>query len=634
MIIRISILLLFFFNIYFSFAQTKKQVIKGISELQSLWQTGKLDEGLIKGEKLLKAAELLKSDSLRSLILNEIGIIYDYKGEYSKSLNCYFQAEKLIRKSNDLKNLAYIYSNIGLVYGITGEAEKALGYYHKSLYIRKKINDSHGISASFNNMAIVFMDQKKYEKAIYYYKKSLDIDIVNKDTLGSMDSYNNLGVCYMDLKNFSVAESYFQKALAIAKKNNVSATIQNANNNFATLYYNQGKYVLAREYINEGLRLAKENGNRKNISFCYSNLKFISQNENNFKDAYEYLKKENQIDRELLGESDIQETAKLEVKYEYEKKQEIEKEKLKRSKAEAKLNAILLIFSLFILLFVVFMSFFLFRKWKQANEQKKEISTANELLNEKNSEILQSINYAQRIQNALLPSNEKIKQIFEHFSLLYLPKDIISGDFYWTFETSNFQYIAVADCTGHGVPGALMNMICHNALNRAILEFNSFLPGEVLTKTREIVVNELSKKDENVNDGMDISLLAVEKTSGKVHWSGANNDLWILRKENQELITIKALNQPIGKHTQNESYQSHLLSLNKGDRLFLITDGFADQFGGEKNKKFKNSNFKNLLLENQSESIENLSEKLKTEFYNWKGSYEQIDDVCILSIEI
>jgi serine phosphatase RsbU (regulator of sigma subunit)/Tfp pilus assembly protein PilF len=502
------------------------------------------------------------------------------------------------------------------------------------LKIRIKINDIGGKSACYNNMAIVYMSQNYYSKAIEFYSKSLVIDEKRNDERGIADSYNNIGVCYMDLKQYDKAISYFEKSILISKKHSMSSNIQNATSNLGTVYRKKKQFDLAKKYLNESLSLSLKSGDIKNSAYCYQILTQIASEEKDYKNAYLYSDKYYSIEKKRIGEINIRQITALEVKHKYEKEKEIEQEKLARSKAESKMNATLLISACIVLLFVLFMSFFLYRKWKQAQEQKQEIDLKNNLLNEQNLEIYQSISYAQRIQDALLPSFEKINSIFQKNRLLYLPKDIISGDFYWTFETKTHKYIAVADCTGHGVPGAMMNMICHNALNRSILEFQCTMPGEILTKTRDIIVAELSRKDENVNDGMDISLIAIDSTTQQLFWSGAHNDLWILRKESKSIETINALNQPIGKHIGYSNFETHEFFVETGDRIVLLTDGFGDQFGGPKNKKFKDSNLKKLLLENQSKSLIENCEILEKTFFDWKKDEAQIDDVCILLIEI
>ena len=631
---RIVLLFIICFQFGSAYSQTKKQIIKDIKEIRHLWLVGELDKSLKKCNKALIKANKLDNDSLRGLIYNEIGIIYDYKGEYSNSLDNYYKAQKCFIQINDQSSLAYVYSNIGLIYYASGEYPLSLKYQTKSLKIRIKINDIGGKSACYNNMAIVYMSQNYYSKAIEFYSKSLVIDEKRNDERGIADSYNNIGVCYMDLKQYDKAISYFEKSILISKKHSMSSNIQNATSNLGTVYRKKKQFDLAKKYLNESLSLSLKSGDIKNSAYCYQILTQIASEEKDYKNAYLYSEKYYSIEKKRIGEINIRQITALEVKHKYEKEKEIEQEKLARSKAESKMNATLLISACIVLLFVLFMSFFLYRKWKQAQEQKQEIDLKNNLLNEQNLEIYQSISYAQRIQDALLPSFEKINSIFQKNRLLYLPKDIISGDFYWTFETKTHKYIAVADCTGHGVPGAMMNMICHNALNRSILEFQCTMPGEILTKTRDIIVAELSRKDENVNDGMDISLIAIDSTTQQLFWSGAHNDLWILRKESKSIETINALNQPIGKHIGYSNFETHEFFVETGDRIVLLTDGFGDQFGGPKNKKFKDSNLKKLLLENQSKSLIENCEILEKTFFDWKRDETQIDDVCILLIEI
>lgn len=625
---------MFCFCATFTFAQNKNTVIKKIEEARELWFSGKLDESLIKCKKALVLANKLDNDSLRGLIYNEIGIIYDYKGDYVEGIENFYKAQKYLTKVNDQKNLAYVYSNMGLIYYASGDYPLSLSCQKKSLKIRNRIKDISGKSACYNNMAIVYEAQSNYPKAIEYYHRSLKIDQKINDERGIALSYNNIGVCYLNLKKYQESKEYLEKSLVLSKKYDMNNNTQNATSNLGTVYQRLKQYDNAKKLIKESLKLSLESGDKKNTAYCYQILTQIASDEKDYKNAYIYSDKFYKIEKKRIGETNIRQLAAIEVKHRYEKEKEIEQEKLARSKAESKMNAILLISACVVLLFVLFMSFFLYRKWKQAQEQKQEIDLKNNLLNEQNLEIFQSINYAQRIQDALLPSLEKINSIFQKNSLLYLPKDIISGDFYWAFETKTHKYIAVADCTGHGVPGAMMNMICHNALNRSILEFQSTLPGEILTKTRDIIVAELSRKDENVNDGMDISLIAIDSTTHQLFWSGAHNDLWILRNESKSIETINALNQPIGKHIGYSNFETHEFFVASGDRLVLLTDGFGDQFGGPKNKKFKDSNLKTLLLENQNKSLAENTQILEKTFFDWKKDEAQIDDVCILLIEI
>jgi ligand-binding sensor domain-containing protein/serine phosphatase RsbU (regulator of sigma subunit) len=270
---------------------------------------------------------------------------------------------------------------------------------------------------------------------------------------------------------------------------------------------------------------------------------------------------------------------------------------------------------------------------KEAVEASELAERQKEIVEQKNKEILDSISYAKRIQTAMLPTVEFLNGKFKEIAVFYRPKDIVAGDFYWFEESDTHTMIAVADCTGHGVPGAMVSVVCYNALNRSVREYGLTKPGEILDRTREIILSELSKHDENVKDGMDISLIVIEKKSRKLEWAGANNPLWIISAYSKELVEIKADKQPIGLHIRSTPFKTHQVNLEKGDTLILLTDGFADQFGMETGKKFKSANLKRLLSEHAS-SMSELENSMSATFENWKGEEEQVDDVCIIALRI
>ena len=221
---------------------------------------------------------------------------------------------------------------------------------------------------------------------------------------------------------------------------------------------------------------------------------------------------------------------------------------------------------------------------------------------------------------------------------MYQPKDIVAGDFYWmNVPNEKTTLFAAADCTGHGVPGAMVSVICNNGLNRAVREFGLTDPGQILTKTRDIVINEFDQSEDEVKDGMDIALCALEmKDSGSaiLKYSGAHNPLWIVRNGAQEVEEIKADKQPIGNHHVINDFTTHEINLNKGDSIYIFSDGFADQFGGDKGKKFKTKNLKTLILSLQNESMANQKKLALKAFSDWKGNLEQLDDVCLIGLKI
>ncbi len=259
---------------------------------------------------------------------------------------------------------------------------------------------------------------------------------------------------------------------------------------------------------------------------------------------------------------------------------------------------------------------------------KTEITSNRLILRVKNKEILDSIAYAKRIQEAILPQLKLFHQNLNEIFVLYKPKDVVAGDFYWMELKNNKVLFAAADCTGHGVPGAMVSVVCNNALNRAVREHGLTIPGEILTKTREIVIQEFEKSEEDVKDGMDIALCALE--GNKLQYAGAHNPLWIIR--NGEIIETKANKQPIGQFDNPEPYTTHSFNLEQGDSLYIFSDGYIDQFGGEKGKKFKAKAFRKLLLSIQDKSMEEQKTVIDESFETWRGNLEQIDDVCVIGV--
>lgn len=266
---------------------------------------------------------------------------------------------------------------------------------------------------------------------------------------------------------------------------------------------------------------------------------------------------------------------------------------------------------------------------KEVAERTQEIREKNDMLSTQNQEIINSINYAKRLQDAILPSDESLNQLLPEHGIVYLPKDIVSGDFYWIEHTDENVFFAVADCTGHGVPGAMVSVVGYNSLNRCVRELQLTDPAEILNHLTEMVEETFSKQYKTVSDGMDIALCVWNKKD-LLTYAGAYNPLYLIRKG--ELIEIKADKQPIGKFIRREKFTSHQLKIQDNDSIYLFSDGYADQFGGEKGKKLKYSKFKEYLLELNDVDAHNMSEELIRRFHDWRGSNEQIDDVCLMKV--
>lgn len=263
---------------------------------------------------------------------------------------------------------------------------------------------------------------------------------------------------------------------------------------------------------------------------------------------------------------------------------------------------------------------------EEANKQKL-------IVEEKNKEIVDSINYAQLLQSAILPQLEDFNKEFHEAFVLFRPKDIVSGDFYWMEREGDHVFIAVADCTGHGVPGAMVSVVYSNALSKVVHEMYITEPGKILDHTRKLVIETFKKSGQEVKDGMDIALVSLKKQAQSeneskndshshpytvLHYAGANNPLWLIKKDGNEVEEIKADKQPVGVYGESKPFTSHEVKLNSGDSIYMFSDEYPDQFGGEKGKKLKSKNFKKLLLEMQIQSMDNQHQELDKAFEEWK----------------
>lgn len=297
-----------------------------------------------------------------------------------------------------------------------------------------------------------------------------------------------------------------------------------------------------------------------------------------------------------------------------------------------------------LMLFVLYYSF----QNKKVNHLLKrkhgEISKINKNIEEKSKEIKDSILYAKRIQSAILTSKEEFNNNLSNSLLVFLPKDIVAGDFYWHKQKDNLVFYAVADCTGHGVPAAMVSVICNHALNTCVNELGLTNPGEILDKAREIVIEAFNNQGGDIQDGMDISLCVLDKNDvekdgfySSLKWAGANSPLWLIRStknKESELFEYKPNKQPVGKTLNPTSFTTNTISLQKEDSLFIFSDGFSDQFGGEKGKKFMSRQFKNFLLSINNLSMDTQKELILEKFKEWKGNNEQVDDVCVVGVRV
>ncbi|MES2837109.1 MAG: tetratricopeptide repeat protein [Bacteroidota bacterium] len=586
-----------------------------------------------------------------------LGVIAYQRGDYSNALKNNFAALAQNEKIKNKRGIATCYNNIGLVYVSKGEFDKAISYHSKSLAIKQQLNDEKGISASYNNIGNVYSQLRQIDSSEFYHKKALAIREKNNDVKGMATSYYNLANNNFDLKKYKSALDYHFKALAIfielKEVFNISYTYAEIANNYLEL----GDYKLAKKYADLALQISSKYQIKEAEMESYKVFNLLYEKTNNPAFALTYYKKYIQIRDSVKSESSAAEIAKLETEFQYEKKIEAQKaEQIRKDELqqiESKKQRLFIVLVSVVLILVILFSYYLFSRLKLIRKQKDVIEKQKHLVDEKQKEIVDSITYAKRLQQAILPPDNLIQKHLPNSFILYKPKDIVAGDFYWLEVKNDLIMIAAADCTGHGVPGAMVSVVCSNALNRTVKEFGLTEPGKILDKVRELVIETFEKSESEVKDGMDISLCVIDFKTKKLQWSGANNPLWIIRREigdnKQEtdqpgsnvsnlnsniLLEYKADKQPIGKYAEQKPFTTNEINLKKEDTIYIFTDGYADQFGGEKGKKYTYKRLREKLLCNADKSAEVQNEILDKDFETWKGEGEQVDDVCLIGIRI
>ncbi|MDF2450983.1 MAG: protein serine/threonine phosphatase [Bacteroidota bacterium] len=469
------------------------------------------------------------------------------------------------------------------------------------------MNDQPGLAASYNNLGRLNYKMGNYNESLKNNMECLKLYEALEDEEGMALSYFNLGDVYFVQKKYKEAEQSFMQAKRLSLKVNY----------------------------------------RLNLKFIYQSLAELYKNRKDFKKAFENQAMFILYNDSISNEETKKQTIQMQMTYDFEKKEavadaehkkEIENQKVLAHEKNRK-QTIIIAVTIIVLLLVMIFAAFIFRSLRTTRKQKaviesqkSEVEHQKHLVEEKQKEIIDSITYAKRLQKAILPSDEDLRKHLPDSFVLYQPKDIVAGDFYWMHVSNDLVFIAAADSTGHGVPGAMVSVVCSNALNRAVDEFQLSDTGQILDKTRDLVLETFAKSGEEIKDGMDISLLCINKVANVISWSGANNQLWYI--QNETFKEIKANKQAIGKTDEPKPFTTHKIEVNTGDTFYLMTDGYPDQFGGPKGKKYKYKSLEEKLISISHLTLTEQQEILTSVFNNWKGDLEQVDDVTIIGIKI
>ncbi|TND09771.1 MAG: protein serine/threonine phosphatase [Bacteroidetes bacterium] len=572
------------------------------------------------------------------------------QGQFQDALQKVISAYNIYESIDDKKGMARALNNSGLIYYRLNNFSKAVSEYEHSMELRKQINDENGVAACLNNLANVYIAQKNYDKSIEYHKQALEIRKKSGNKGQIARALNNLGAVYFQKKEYETAMDYFFQSLELRKEIGDKRGMISSLANLGSVNMNQGRRDKAIEYFERALQLAREVGARDLESELYESFAEAYEQKGDHEKALEFYKLFASNKDSLFNADMSKNVAEMQARFDVQKAEtenklnQIENEKIT---GEKRLITIAAVIGVILLLVIVG---FLWNRTivrKRINtrleKQKQEIEIKNSELQsayvqieEKNKDITDSIRYAKRLQEAILPEEEFAQTFGSSAFVLYRPKDIVSGDFYWMERISDDVLFAAVDCTGHGVPGAFVSIVCSNLLTQAVNEGGLLRPAEILDEVNIKLSQTLRQRSEEskVRDGMDIALCRLDLKKQVLEFAGAFNPLYLVRKG--ELIEYKSDKFPVGAYLDEDirHFAHHEMKLEKGDVIYLFSDGYADQFGGPEGKKFKRSRFKELLLQVHREPMAAQRERLNTAFDNWRGRGVQVDDVLVMGVSI
>ena len=639
---------------------------------------------------------------------NNIGRIRKDQGEYEQAIKNYTTSINIYEKIDYKIGMAYTYGNIGNIHTEQKNRNRAVEYYKKALALFTDLDNKRGMSYCYNNLGLTHKNQSNFDKSIEYYKKSLEIKETTEDQEGIATTLSNIGYVYQLKGDFEKAFDFYHKSLEIDIKLDSKKDIAIDYTDIASLQilisdstvnnYEKQRYINnAIENAHKSLKIATEINSMPEENTVASILMNAYERKGNYKKSIKYYKLYISTKDSLFSSEKIKVLAEMENMFEVEKNR-LKFEKLENQKkldekvieAQKAENNKQTTINISIILGLIFVSVFLIivlrmlrlkrianykllkitqdiiEKNNELNHQSEELHTLNDNLTNQNVRITiqkneierihhqlsESIDYATRLQETILPTKKILKTYLPEHFLLFKPKDKVSGDFYWWTNINNHTIIAVADCTGHGVPGAFMSMLGISFLEEIINKENTLNPSKILNTLRTKIIKTLKQKNDNslnIKDGIDMAIISINHETNTLQYSGANNSIYLITKRNLQkpeyldglikknnnlLYEIKPNKMPIGIYHRMDKFTTQEMHIEKGDQIYLFSDGYADQFGGEEGKKYKYKKFKQLLL-NMPEniSIEQKQKIIDDTFEQWKKGYEQLDDIIVVGIK-
>jgi len=653
-------LLTFFSPLFSQYSEEKKVVLDKLSKctedtakvfyLNRYSMLNQSNDFKIAYEYATKALELSeKSEFIRGKVssYNAIGNAYWYNDNYAQALTYYYKAYKINDSLKDKHGLAESLYNIGWIKVMQQDNHKEVSYLYKSLSIYTELNDPAGTASLMHTLGQYYCNyymstkNKSYFDSSYtYYNKAINLIQSGGDKIKHQypKYYGSLGDLFALSGDYITARSYKEQTLEYHLKNGDSSRYYLNLGDLAEYEYFNGSLDKAITVYLQCYNYAKRNNKKDLLLTCADHLSAFYYEKNVMDKAYNYLRErvnlKDTLDKQLFSSSvnDIQNGFEIEKREANikELKQQNEIQDLK-----AKQNRYALITGTVVLIIIIFIAYSLYKRNLEKNRINFQLQEKNNIITQKKQEIESSIQYAKGIQTSFFPEIEELNKIFPESFIFYRPKDVVSGDFYWFHHVDDCFYCVAADCTGHGVPGALMSIVSVDKITQAIFEKKLTQPSEILKFLNVEIKNALKQHDDAAKqkDGLDIALIKFNLKTSTLTYSSANRPVFVV--QNSILTEYKPDKTAIAGFTPSHyEFTQTDIKLNKSDCVYIFSDGYADQFGGDDGKKFMTKNFKSLLTFISSKDMKAQETEIVNTHYNWKGTYEQVDDILVIGIKI
>ncbi len=611
------------------------QKLKRVKRLIQNNKNNNLTYSILLSREGLKTAQSLQQPQQVLSFQSQLADFYLKKGNFSKG---YEFGQKLLEKARSLNNKEHIikgYIKMASANLHRGHLKDNKKYLKKALTLAQQQKDTSQIISCYNKQGQLYYFKDSFSKAITAFKTAIKFARGTGDKLSLANCQNDLGLVYKKKKQPSKAIRYYKKALSkfrgINKKDGIAITL----NNISYMYSQLSQPQKALAYSDHALKLARKLNSPERLSQTHHALFTAYKSLGNYQKALHHYQKYTKCENKIHNKEKSQQMAEMRVKYHSKQKER----QIQLLKKEKEIQTLFRNASIGGLILVLILAYLLYNRYRVKKRANQSLTQKNEIIQDQQRKIMDSINYAQRIQHSLLPSSSTIKKYIPHSFIFYRPRDIVSGDFYWFAHQGDKIIIAVADCTGHGVPGAFMSVIGRLALDKLVIEKSLHDPGTVLTQLHAEIRSILQQKDEGggIQDGMDIGLCTIDISQQHLHYAGAQIPLYYI--QNNKIKTLKCDKQGIGglmfaRSNKKFTFTTRTLSLSLPTYCYLTTDGYLDQFGGAHEEKFGLQQFQQLLKNIHTENMSVQEKKIARTIDKWKNNHRQIDDMLIVGFQL